>query len=270
MNYMVENNPQDQKLIQNIKQIHNIIFVLSGKGGVGKSTISANLAATLAKQDRKVGLLDIDIHGPSIPKMFGIEDKQPQVTETGIQPISAHPNLLVMSMAFLIQDKDAPIIWRGPMKMGAIQQFLRDVEWGKLDYLIIDLPPGTGDEPLSIAQLIPKASGAIIVTTPQDIALVSVRKSINFVKKMNLPILGIIENMSGLTCLHCGKNIDLFKKGGGQKAAEDFKIPFLGAIPLDPAIVIQGDAGTTIQPAIRFTEIVKKIDNHLKKLKDVN
>jgi ATP-binding protein involved in chromosome partitioning len=260
---MTEKNNQDQKLTQNIQQIKNIIFVLSGKGGVGKSTISTNLASTLAQQKRKIGLLDIDIHGPSIPKMLGIEDKQPHITETGIQPIPAHPNLLVMSMAFLIQDKDAPIIWRGPMKMGAIQQFLRDVAWGKLDYLIIDLPPGTGDEPLSIAQLIPNATGAIIVTTPQDIALVSVRKSINFVKKMNLPILGIIENMSGFTCPHCGKNIDLFKKGGGQKAAKDFDIPFLGAIPLDPAIVIQGDKGTSIEPTQIFTEIVKKIEQQL-------
>lgn len=265
---MAEQNAQDLKLTKNIKQIKYIIFVLSGKGGVGKSTISANLAATLAQQKQKIGLLDIDIHGPSIPKMLGIEDKQPTLTETGIQPILAHPNLLVMSMAFLIQNRDTPIIWRGPMKMGAIKQFLRDVNWGKLDYLIIDLPPGTGDEPLSISQLIPKTTGAIIVTTPQDIALVSVRKSINFVKKMNLPILGIIENMSGFTCPHCGNNIDLFKKGGGLKAAKDFNIPFLGAIPLDPIIVIQGDKGTTIKPTKIFTEIVKKIEQQLKKPQD--
>ena len=262
---MTETIDQNQKITENIKQINNIILVLSGKGGVGKSTISANIATTLALQNKKVGLLDIDIHGPSIPKILGIEDTQPQVIQTGIKPITAHPNLLVMSIALLIQDKDAPIIWRGPMKMGAIQQFLRDVKWGKLDYIIIDLPPGTGDEPLSIAQLIPNKAGVIIVTTPQDVALISVRKSINFVKKMNLPIIGLIENMSGLNCPHCGKKINLFKKGGGKKAAIEFNINFLGTIPLDPSIVEQGDTGTTIQPTKDFKEIVKKLEVSLKK-----
>ena len=271
----MQNNNQDQKLTANIKKIKNIIFILSGKGGVGKSTISANLAVTFAKKNQKVGLLDIDIHGPTIPKILGIEEAQVQITPTGIQPIRAHPNLVVMSMAFLIHDKDSPVIWRGPMKMGVIKQFLRDVEWGHLDYLIIDLPPGTGDEPLTIAQLIPNANGAIIVTTPQDLALVSVRKSINFIKKMNLPILGIIENMSGLICPHCRKNIDLFKKGGGKKAAQDFNIPYLGAIPIDPSIVIQGDAGTTLiknqtdaKTIKTFEEIIKKIESQLKKTSD--
>lgn len=259
---MAQKANQDQKLIKNLEKINHILFVLSGKGGVGKSTISANLAVVLAQKKSRVGLLDIDIHGPSIPKILGLEEEKPQVTSSGITPVQALPNLFVMSMAFLLQDKDAPVIWRGPMKMGAIQQFLRDVEWGPLDYLIIDLPPGTGDEPLSIAQLIPTATGAIVVTTPQDVALVSVRKSINFVKKMGLPIIGIIENMSGFTCPHCNTKIDLFKKGGGQTAAKDFNVPFLGAIPINQTIVEQGDAGNTIKD----TEDNKQINKIFEKI----
>jgi ATP-binding protein involved in chromosome partitioning len=263
---MAQNTTQDQKLTKNLEKIDHIIFVLSGKGGVGKSTISAYLAVALAQKEKRVGLLDIDIHGPSIPKLLGLEEEKPQLTASGITPIHALPNLLVMSMAFLLQHKDTPVIWRGPMKMGAIQQFLRDVEWGPLDYLIIDLPPGTGDEPLSIAQFIPKATGAIIVTTPQDVALVSVRKSINFVKKMGLPVIGLIENMSGFTCPHCGTHIDLFKKGGGKTAAKEYHIPFLGAIPIDQTIVEQGDAGETIALTKSNTQIKKIFEKIVKNI----
>jgi ATP-binding protein involved in chromosome partitioning len=233
----------DTKITKNLNKIKHKILVLSGKGGVGKSTVAANLAVSLSQKGHEVGILDIDIHGPSIPKMLGIEDMKPGVTESGFYPVFASPKLKVMSMAFLIDNKDSPVIWRGPMKMTAIKQLIGDFNWGSLEYLIVDIPPGTGDEPLSIAQLIPNCDGAIIVTTPQDVALVSVRKSINFVKKMNMPVIGIIENMSGFSCPHCGKAIDIFKTGGGLKAAQDFNVPFLGKVPLDAQIVKTGDSG---------------------------
>jgi len=262
----------DSKVTDSLSKIKHKIVVLSGKGGVGKSTVSANLALSLAEKGYEVGLLDSDIHGPSIPKMLGLEDRKPGSSEAGIAPILAIPKLKVMSMGFLIPDKDAPVIWRGPLKMGAIKQLLGDVDWGNLDYLIIDLPPGTGDEPLSIAQLIPDADGTVIVTTPQDVALVSVRKSINFVKKMNIPVTGIIENMSGFKCPYCGKNIDLFKTGGGLKASKDFNIPFLGKIPIDPQIVETGDSGKTFMTknenpdtAKSFKEIVENIEEIINK-----
>jgi ATP-binding protein involved in chromosome partitioning len=185
-------------------------------------------------------------------------------------PVEALPNLKVMSMSFFLPDADTPIIWRGPMKMGAIKQFLSEVQWGDLDYLIIDLPPGTGDEPLSIAQLIPDSDGAVIVTTPQDLAMISVRKSVNFVRKMNIPIIGIIENMSGFTCPHCNATIDIFKTGGGYKMSLDFMIPFLGTIPLDPVIVEQSDTGKTSRyhatsPSnTSFQTIVKNMEKIIK------
>jgi len=264
----------DSKVTDSLSKIKHKIVVLSGKGGVGKSTVSANLALSLAEKGYEVGLLDSDIHGPSIPKMLGLEDRKPGSAEAGIAPILAIPKLKVMSMGFLIPDKDAPVIWRGPLKMGAIKQLLGDVDWENLDYLIIDLPPGTGDEPLSIAQLIPDTDGAVIVTTPQDVALVSVRKSINFVKKMNIPVTGIIENMSGFKCPYCGKNIDLFKTGGGLKASKDFNIPFLGKIPIDPQIVETGDSGKTFMTknenpdtAKSFKEIVENIERIVNKSK---
>jgi ATP-binding protein involved in chromosome partitioning len=233
----------DLKVTHNLGRIKHKIIVLSGKGGVGKSTVSVNLAFALSEKKYTVGLMDCDIHGPSIPKILGVEEKRPTASATGFNPISVTPTLKVMSMGFLLSDNDSPVIWRGPMKMGVIKQFIGDVDWGDLDYLIVDLPPGTGDEPLSIAQLIPRSDGAVIVTTPQDLALVSVRKSINFVKKMNMPVIGIIENMSGFTCPHCKKNVDIFKTGGGLKASIDLRVPFLGKIPLDPNIVISGDSG---------------------------
>lgn len=239
---------------KNLEKVKHKIVVLSGKGGVGKSTISAALAKYLSKKGKQVGILDSDIHGPSIPKILGVEDKKAVGAEKGILPIETDEGLKIMSMGYLLPNKDAPVIWRGPMKMGALKQLLGGVSWGDLDYLIIDLPPGTGDEPLSIAQLIPDIDGAIIVTTPQDVALVSVRKSINFVKKMNMNVIGIVENMSGFTCPHCGKKIDIFKTGGGKKASEDFKIPYLGAIPIDPDIVEIGDSQEKIEIKNKATE----------------
>jgi Mrp family chromosome partitioning ATPase len=261
----------DLKIAHNLGRIKHTIIVLSGKGGVGKSTVSVNLALALSEKKYMVGLMDCDIHGPSVPKILGVEEKKPTSSASGFNPIMVKPTLKVMSMGFLLSDNDSPIIWRGPMKMGAIKQFIGDVQWGDLEYLIVDLPPGTGDEPLSIAQLIPQSDGAIIVTTPQDVALVSVRKSINFVKKMNIPIIGIIENMSGFTCPHCHKTIDIFKTGGGQKVATDFQVPFLGKIPLDPNIVLTGDSGehfliknASTEAAKAFVSIVENIEQSIK------
>ena len=264
---MEKKDNNEMKIAHNLGKIKHKIIVLSGKGGVGKSTVSVNLAFALSEKKYVVGLMDCDIHGPSIPKILGVEKKRPTSAPTGFNPIMVTPNLKVMSIGFLLSDTDSPVIWRGPMKMGAIKQFIGDVDWGDLDYLVIDLPPGTGDEPLSIAQLIPQSDGAVIVTTPQDLALVSVRKSINFVKKMNIPVIGIVENMSGFTCPHCHKEIDIFKTGGGLKASMDLQVPFLGKVPLDPNIVLTGDTGepfliknASSDAAKAFMNIVEKIE----------
>jgi len=223
--------------------VKHVILVLSGKGGVGKSTVSTNLASALAAHGRQVGLLDLDIHGPNIPKMLGIEDRRPAVMENHMEPVQVTGNLAVMSMAFLLPDTSSPVIWRGPMKMAVIGQFLSDVNWGALDYLIVDLPPGTGDEALTIAQLAPNVQGAVIVTTPQDVAVMDAIKAVKFIGKLELPVIGIIENMSGMICPHCGDTIDIFGRGGGEKAARELGVPYLGAIPLDPAMVKAGDEG---------------------------
>ncbi len=269
---MEQKKYDDSKVTKNLHKIKHKILVLSGKGGVGKSTVSTNLAVALSQEGYQVGILDIDIHGPSIPKMLGIEGKMPAISEAGFTPVYYSPTLKVMSMGFLIQNKDSPVIWRGPLKMAAIKQLIGDFNWGNLDYLIVDIPPGTGDEPLSIAQLIPNCDGAIIVTTPQDVALVSVRKSINFVKKMNMPVIGIIENMSGFKCPHCGKSVDIFKTGGGLKASKDFSVPFLGKVPLDVNIVETGDSGEPFviknngsDTAKAFIGIVENIENIVNK-----
>lgn len=269
-NQVEERKKQEEGIKKNLNKIKQVIVVLSGKGGVGKSTVSTNLALTLAQQGNKVGLLDSDIHGPTIPTMLGLSGRRITQSADGLKPIKATENLQVLSMGFLIENQDDAIIWRGPMKMGAIKQLIGDFNWGALDYLIIDLPPGTGDEPLSIAQIIPKITGAIIVTTPQDVALVSVRKSITFVNKIKIPIIGIIENMSGFTCPHCRKKIDIFKSGGGKKAADEFNLSFLGSIPLDPTIVETGDTGSinllkdTIL-ATSFVSIAANVKNSIKK-----
>jgi Mrp family chromosome partitioning ATPase len=233
----------DEKLKQNMSQIQHKILVLSNKGGVGKSLVAVNLVCSLSEKGFKVGILDADLHGPSVAKMLGFEGRKLQGSSEGIIPMRISPNLIAISMAFLIETSDAPLIWRGPLKMMALKQFLGEVEWGALDYLIVDSPPGTGDEPLSICQLIPELEGGIIVTSPQKVALLDSRKCINFLKNLNIPILGIIENMSGLKCPHCGKNINLFKSGGGEKVALEFNIPFLGKIPIDINLVESSDEG---------------------------
>ena len=238
----VENN-LDEKLKRNMSQIKHKILVLSNKGGVGKSLVAVNLACSLSEKGFKVGILDADLHGPSVAKMLDFEGRKLQGSSEGIIPMRISPNLIAISMAFLIESPDMPLIWRGPLKMNALKQFLGEVKWGNLDYLIIDSPPGTGDEPLSICQLIPELEGGVIVTTPQKVALLDSRKCINFLKNLNIPILGIIENMSGLKCPHCGKNIDLFKSGGGEKVALEFNIPFLGKIPIDINLVESSDEG---------------------------
>jgi len=233
--------------------VKHVIMVLSGKGGVGKSTVSVNLAYALSNHGKKVGLLDLDMHGPNIPKMLGIEEHKLAMMDNKIEPVRVTGMLSVISMAFLLPDTSTPIIWRGPMKMAAIQQFLSDVNWGSLDYLVVDLPPGTGDEALTIAQLAPNVRGAVIVTTPQDVATLDAVKSAKFIEKLGLPVIGVVENMSGMICPHCGEEIDLFGKGGGKKIAEDLKIPFLGAIPLDMEMRKAGDEGRPF--------IIRRADN---------
>jgi Mrp family chromosome partitioning ATPase len=226
-----------------MSKIKHKILVLSNKGGVGKSSVAINLACALSGKGFKVGILDADLHGPSVAKMLGFEGKRLQGSPEGIIPMSVSSNLVAISMASLIENSDSPLIWRGPLKAIAIKQFLGEVQWGNLDYLIVDSPPGTGDEPLSICQLIPELDGGVIVTTPQEVALLDSRKCVNFLRKLKIPILGIIENMSGLKCPHCGKNIDLFKSGGGEKAAKEFNLPFLGKIPIDINMVNSTDEG---------------------------
>lgn len=233
--------------------VRHVIMVLSGKGGVGKSTVSVNLAYALSNHGRKVGLLDLDMHGPNIPKMLGIEDHKLAMMDNKIEPVHVTGKLSVISMAFLLPDTSTPIIWRGPMKMAAIQQFLSDVNWGSLDYLVVDLPPGTGDEALTIAQLAPNVRGAVIVTTPQDVATLDARKSAKFIEKLGLPVIGVVENMSGLVCPHCGEQIELFGKGGGKKIAEELAVPYLGAIPLDIEMRKAGDEGRPF--------IIRRADN---------
>jgi Mrp family chromosome partitioning ATPase len=260
-----------QALQERLCKIKHKILVLSGKGGVGKSTVAVNLAVALASQGKQVGLLDIDIHGPNVPKMMGVEGKRVGGDPDKLEPYPYSENLKLMSIAFLLQSPDSAVIWRGPLKYGVIKQFLKDVEWGELDYLVVDAPPGTGDEPLSICQLIEDADGAVIVTTPQDISVLDVRKSITFCNQLKMRVLGVVENMSGFACPHCGETTDLFKKGGGEKMAKDLGVPFLGAVPLDTAVVESGDSGAPIVsaspnsvPAKAFAQIVEKLSKQIK------
>jgi Mrp family chromosome partitioning ATPase len=257
---------EETRLHDSLAKIKHVIIVMSGKGGVGKSTVSSNLAQTLSMKGYDVGLMDIDITGPNIPKMFRIEDEKLDIQNEKLVPVLVPPSLKVMSMAFLLPDKDSEVMWRGPVKMGAIKQFIEDVEWGSLDYLVVDMPPGTGDEALSIVQLIPKADGVVIVTTPQDVALLDSRKSVTFAAQTKLPILGLIENMSGFICPHCGERIDIFKSGGGEETAKNMNIQFLGRIPLEPGVVVSGDSGLPIvvsapesEAARSFSVIIDKV-----------
>jgi len=258
-----------RKLQSRLCRIKQKIVVLSGKGGVGKSTVAVNLAAALMMSGKRVGLLDIDIHGPSIPTMLGLEREKIQGSEDGLLPIDIG-GLKVMSLGFLLQNQDDAVIWRGPMKMGVIKQFLKDVVWGDLDDLIIDSPPGTGDEPLSVCQLIDTLDGAVIVTTPQKVAAVDVRKSITFCRRLQVPVLGVVENMSGFVCPKCGEVTQILPSGGGKRIAKDMNVPFLGSIPMDPKIAEAGDNGRATfgqDPAFPMTramnEIITRIAGHV-------
>jgi len=256
-----------EKINRRMDKIKHKLIIISGKGGVGKSMVAVNLAYGLLFQGKTVGILDIDIHGPSLAKMVGIEDRKLKVSDNEvIEPIAITSSLKIVTIASLLKDADTPIIWRGPLKMKLISQFLGDVNWGELDYLVIDSPPGTGDEPLSIVQLVPELSGAIIVTTPQEIALLDSRKSVNFVKSLKVSMIGIIENMSGLVCPHCGKEIDLFKTGGGERAAADLKVAFLGRIPIEPAIVDSTDQGRPFIRAYGKTSTARLMDEIIGKI----
>ena len=241
------------------------IVVMSGKGGVGKSTVAANLAFKLSQDGAKVGIFDSDFHGPSIPKMLGVKGKMLGAEEGDkITPVSVTENLKAVSMEFLLPDDDSAVIWRGPMKMKAISQFMEQVEWGDIDYLVVDLPPGTGDEPLSIAQQIKDIDGSVVVTTPQDVALQAVRRSINFSEKVNMNVLGVVENMSGLKCPNCGEKIDVFGSGGAVDMAESVGVELLGSIPLDPSIMKSGEEGHSFldedsEASKAFKDIVDKI-----------
>ena len=285
------------RISQMDSQIKHKVMVLSGKGGVGKSTVATGLAISLAHQGKKVGLMDIDITGPNVPKMLGIEGADLNVEDGQIFPVSGPSGLKVISMAFLLEDPDKPVIWRGPIKLGAIQQFIGDVAWGELDALVIDFPPGTSDEPLTVSQTLPGIDGVVIVTTPQEVALLDSRKSINFAKTISVPVLGVIENMSGYTINGTAEpdsalsisgpggvpmefqadsegkwrlTLELFKTGGGKAAASELEVPFLGSLPFDPGIVRGGDDGVHRiisepegETALAFEKIVSRIMEEL-------
>lgn len=238
----LERAEQDKMIESSLARIGRKILVMSGKGGVGKSTVAAYLALLLSKKGEKVGLLDVDLHGPSIPRLMNIQGGLDMPEEGVVRPYSFSDNLFVVSLEMVLGDKDTAVIWRGPLKISAIRQFISDIDWGDLDYLIVDSPPGTGDEPLTVAQTIPDAE-ALIITTPQEISLADVRKSINFCKQVNMKITGVVENMSGFGCPYCGKKISIFGSGGGKVMAHQMDVPFLGQIPLDSQMVEMGDKG---------------------------
>ena len=238
-------SPEDESLRNQLERIQHKLLVMSGKGGVGKSSVAAHIALGLAARGYQVGLLDVDFHGPSIPRMLGVSGVFPIDGDKCMVPHSYNDRLQVVSIECLLEDRDSAVIWRGPVKHGVIKQFITDVSWGDLDFLIIDSPPGTGDEPMSVAQTIPDAH-AIIVTTPQEIALADVRKSINFCRHVHMPILGLVENMNGFICPHCNREVSLLGKGGGAKTAGNMNVHLLGSLPFDPRVVEAGDVGKSL------------------------
>jgi ATP-binding protein involved in chromosome partitioning len=268
--YKQQQSEEQNKLKERMGKIKHKIAIISGKGGVGKSTVTVNLAAAFAKRGFRVGVLDADIHGPSVPKLLGVEGKTVKTTAIGVLPVAGPLGIEVMSIDFFLPEQ-APTIWRGPLKMRAIRQFLVDIVWGDLDFLFIDLPPGTGDEPLSIAQLLPELDGVVIVTMPTGLSSSVVKKAITFAERLNMPIIGVVENMSGFVCPHCGKKTEIFGSGGGEKMSREAEVPFLGSIPIDPKIGADSDKG---QPFIiahkdsaaakAFMQIVEKVDAFLK------
>jgi len=256
-----------RKLAASLCRVRHKVLVFSGKGGVGKSTVAANIAAALAAEGHRVGLLDIDFHGPSIPRLMGVSGQAPRHSgDEGIIPFEAAGGVKVMSIGLLLREAGSAIIWRGPMKMNVIKQLLRDVRWGELDCLVVDSPPGTGDEPLSVTQLVPGVDGAVLVTTPQAVSADDVRRSVDFCRKLDLPVIGIIENMSGFCCPHCGRRSHPFKSDGGRLLAAETGIRFLGSIPIDPQVVASSDDGRpfcTAQPesaaSAAFLDAIKPI-----------
>jgi ATP-binding protein involved in chromosome partitioning len=264
-----EKDKQKEQIKRRMTKIKHKIAVISGKGGVGKTLVTINLAVGLARNNRKgkIAILDADLTGPCVPKMLGLKGKRLNLGPTGIQPLLGPEDVKVASMDFLLPSDDSPVIWRGPLKMGAIQQFLGEVSWGELDYLLVDLPPGTGDEILSILQLLPEMDGVIIVTIPSEVSQAVVKKAVTFARRMDVPILGIIENMSGFACPHCGEIIEVFSKDGGAKVSKEMDVELLGSIPLDPKIASDSDDGIAFivkHPnslgSKVFTEIIKKIE----------
>ncbi len=256
---------QDKLIKESLVLIKHKFLVMSGKGGVGKTSVAVNLAIALSKRGAKVGLMDVDLHGPDIPRMLGLKGLLEVSADKRMIPKPYSDNLKVVSIESLTQDTDEAVIWRGPLKLHVIRQFISDTHWGRLDYLIIDSPPGTGDEPLTVAQNIPDAK-AIIVTMPQEICLGDVRKSINFCKTVKMELFGLIENMSGFVCPHCGKAIDLFGTGGGFRTAMAMNIPFLGRIPLDPKMVQCADAGESYMEKYPDSEVTKAYNQIVEKI----
>ncbi len=262
--------PFHERLVRRLSLIRYKLAVMSGKGGVGKSTLVVDLAVALALRGRKVGVLDGDIHGPNVPALFGLRGRRPTSGPDGLIPLLAYENIKVMSTDFLLGSRDTPVAWRGPLKHSLFEQFLADVDWGELDYLVIDLPPGTGDEPLSIAQLLGKPLWTVIVTTPQEVAVSVSRKAAVFGRSVDMGVLGIVENMSGFQCPHCGLQVDVFKTGGGEQASKELGVPFLGRIPFDPIVVEMGDQGIPIalkypdsKVSKAFSEVAVRVDEAL-------
>ena len=247
---------RDAAVAQSLSKIKHKFIVMSGKGGVGKTSTSVNLSIALANKGYQVGIMDVDLHGPDVPRMLGLSGLLDISPNRKLQPMRYSDNLKAVSIEALTLSKDDAIIWRGPLKFSAIQQFVADVDWGDLDFLIIDSPPGTGDEPLTVAQTIADAR-AIIVTTPQEVALADVRKSINFCKTVNMRVFGLVENMSGFMCPHCNETIELFGSGGGEKTATQMGIRFLGRIPFDPNVVVCGDSGACYQTMHTHSAVTK-------------
>jgi ATP-binding protein involved in chromosome partitioning len=269
---LIEQQQEQQELLRlRMGKIKHKIAVISGKGGVGKSTITVNLAASFAKAGYAVGVLDADIHGPSVPRRLGVTGQQVKVGPPGAFPVSGPLGIKVMSIDFFMSEQ-TPAIWRGPLKMGAIRQFLEEIVWGELDVLFIDLPPGTGDEPLTIAQLLPEIDGVIVVTMPTALSSAIVKKAITFAERLNMPVIGVVENMSGFVCPHCGTKTEIFQSGGGKKMAKESGVAFLGSIPIDPKVGVDADEGKpfiVVQPdsaaAQAFSGIVKKVKAYLQK-----
>jgi ATP-binding protein involved in chromosome partitioning len=262
---------QQQILRYRMSKIKHKIAVISGKGGVGKSTVTVNLAAAFALHGNRVGILDADIHGPSVPRLLGLTGQRLKAGPPGAFPVTDPLGIKVVSIDFFLPEERLPTIWRGPLKMTAIRQFLSDIVWGELDILLIDLPPGTGDEPLSIAQLLPEMDGVIIVTMPSELSRAVVKKAITFSQRLGMPIIGVVENMSGFVCPTCGDKIDIFQSGGGKKMAEEAGVPFLGSMPIDQKVSMDSDKGSPFviehadSPAAKaFIEIVKNIEAYLR------